>query len=100
MVQKEDEYMRTKTINNAKIIVTIKSNKHTKRIETVSAFDNRTKEDLSEEYIKERGINFFLNLDDLKETLNWNLNGDGKKFQFKWGQSGKTYTEGRAYIFD
>ena len=39
-------------------------------------------------------------MDDVKETLNWNLNGDDSKYQFKWGQSGKGISEGYAYIFD
>ena len=39
-------------------------------------------------------------MEDMKETLNWNLNGDGSKYQFKWGQGTKDCTEGVAYIFD
>jgi hypothetical protein len=27
------------------------------------------------------------------------LNGDGSKYQFKWGQSGKSFSEGVAYVF-
>lgn len=56
--------------------------KKTKVIETVSAFDNRKQEELTKDYIEERGIRKFLNLEDLKETLNWNLNGDSEKYQF------------------
>lgn len=92
--------MRTKTINNAKLIVTVRSNKGSKEIETVSIFDNRKDRNLTDEEIQERGVKSFLNLQDLKETLNWNLNGDSSKYQFKWGQSGKYDSEGRAYIFD
>lgn len=40
------------------------------------------------ERIKERGIQYFLNMDDVKETLNWNLNGNDSKYQFKWGHCG------------
>ena len=74
--------MRTKTLNNAKLIITVESDKETRKIKTVSVFDNRTQEFWTEERIKERGITWFLNIEDLKETLNWNLNGDGGKFQF------------------
>lgn len=81
------------------MIVNIESNKHTKQIKTVSVFDNRTQSYWTDEQIQERGITRFLNLDDLKETLNWNLNGDSKKYQFKWGQSGKYTSEGYAYVF-
>lgn len=91
--------MRKKLINNAKLVVTVESNKRTRRIKTKSVFDNRTQKHWSYEQIHERGIEFFLNLEDMKETLNWNLNGDGSKYQFKWGQSGKNTSEGRAYIF-
>ena len=36
----------------------------------------------------------------VKETLNWNLNGDSSKYQFKWGRSGKETTQGKVYIFE
>lgn len=91
--------MRTKTLGNAKFIVMVESNKKTHTIKTSSLFDNRTKEYLPEEYIQERGICSFLDVNDLKETLNWNLNGDSAKYQFKWGQSGREVTDGIAYIF-
>ena len=90
--------MRTKTLNSAKLIITVESNKGEKSIQTVSVFDNRTNENWTEERIAERNINWFSDTQDLKETLNWNLNGDSLKYQFKWGQSGKR-SEGRAYIF-
>ena len=92
--------MRTKTLNNAKLIVNVESNKQDKSIKTISVFDNRTNEYWDAERISERGIIDFLNIEDLKETLNWNLNGDSSKYQFKWGQSGKCKSEGRAYIFE
>jgi hypothetical protein len=92
--------MRRKTINNAKLIVTVKSNKGENKLETISIYDNRSNEYLTEEKILERNVKNFFNLEDLKETLNWNLNGDSSKFQFSWGQSGKYDSEGRAYVFD
>lgn len=91
--------MRKKSLANAKLVVNIESNKHTKEIKTVSVFDNRTQNYWTDEQIRERGITRFLNLDDLKETLNWNLNGDSSKYQFKWGQSEKYISNGCAYIF-
>lgn len=91
--------MRRKILNDAKLIVTVEGNKETKEIKTISVYDNRTNEYLNKEYIKERNIELFLDIKDMKETLNWNLNGDDSKYQFKWGQSGKGFTEGRAYIF-
>ena len=92
--------MRTKTINNAKLMVIVKSNKGENTIETVSIYNNRENRNLTEEEMTERNVKSFLDLQDLKETLNWNLNGDSSKYQFKWGQSGKYDSEGRAYVFD
>lgn len=92
--------VRTKTLNKAKLVVRVESNKQTHKIKTVSVFDNRTQEHWSEERIKERGIEWFLHIDDMKETLNWNLNGDSSKYQFKWGQSGKEISEGIACVFE
>lgn len=63
--------MRRKSLNNAKLIIHVESNKNTKKeIKTVSVFDNRTQEYWTEQQIQERGIIKFLNLNDLKETLN------------------------------
>ena len=41
-----------------------------------------------------------LTVQDMKETLNWNLNGDEKKYQFMWGKTAGGISEGRAYISD
>lgn len=92
--------MRTKNLNNAKLIIRVMGNKLTKEIKTMAVFDNREQKFWSPERIQERGITDFLNMDDMKETLNWNLNGDSSKYQFKWGQGTKDCTEGVAYIFD
>ncbi len=91
--------MRRKILTNSKLIVKVIGNKTTKKIKTISVYDNRKKEYCSKEYIKERGIEWFLNIEDLKETLNWNLNGDSSKYQFKWGQRDKNFVEGVAYVF-
>ena len=91
--------MKTKTLNNAKLVIRVEGNKHTKEIITRDIFDNRTKSYWTDEHIHERGIKKFLNMEDMNETLNWNLNGDSSKFQFKWGQSSKDSTEGLAYVF-
>ena len=90
----------SKRLSNAKFIVRVESDKNTKQIKTVSVLNNRTNEYKDEKFIQDRGISWFLNLDDLKETLNWNLNGDSSKYVFKWGQSSKTKSDGIVYIFD
>lgn len=92
--------MRKKSICNAKLVIRVYGNKQTKEIRTISVFDNRTQKLWTDEQIHNRGIEWFMNMDDMKETLNWNLNGDASKYQFKWGQSGKGISEGCAYVFD
>ena len=91
--------MRRKTIHNAKFVIEVESDKKTKKLRTISVFDNRTQEYKKEEFIKERNIAWFLDLDDLKQTLNWNLNGDSSKYQFVWGQSSNIKSSGRAYVY-
>ena len=76
--------MRRKILNDAKLIIRVEENKHTKESITRNVFDNRTQEYWSDEHIHERGIEKFLNMDDMKQTLNWNLNGDSSKYHFKF----------------
>ena len=59
--------MRTKTLRNAKLIVKIISNKITNKIITESVYDNRIQTFWDKERIKERGIQYFLNI---KEIIN------------------------------
>lgn len=91
--------MRTKTLKNAKLVIKVEGNKVSKEIKTISVFDNRTQEYWTEERIQERNITRFLSVEDMKMTLNWNLNGDERIYQFKWNQSGKDTSEGTAYVF-
>lgn len=92
--------MRKKGLHKAKLIVTIESDKNKGIIKTVSVYDNRTQSYWEPEQIKERGICNFLNLADVKESLNWNLNGDEAKYQFGWlGKSRNKIFTGVAYIF-
>ena len=92
--------MRRRSLGKAKLVVAVRGNKYTGIIRTISVFDNRTQQYLPREYICERGIVWFLNMDDMKETLNWNLNGNSSKFQLKWGQTAKGSSEGLAFVFD
>ncbi|TAN67688.1 hypothetical protein WS9_007555 [Paraclostridium sordellii 8483] len=89
-----------KSLSKAKFIINVESDKATKKIKTISVYDNRIEKYLDDAFIKERGIVYFLNVEDLKETLNWNLNGDSSKYKLKWGRSSKTTSEGFAFIFD
>lgn len=91
--------MRRKALCNTKLVVKVESNKATKQIKTISVYDNRTQSYWNDDQIQERGVEWFLNLRNLKESLNWNLNGDESRYKFKWGQSSKTHSEGFAYVF-
>ena len=91
--------MRRKILHKAKLVVTVESDRCSGLINTVSVFDNRTDGYWSNEQIKERGISQFLSVSDMKETLNWNLNGDGSLYQFTWGQSSRKFSAGIAYVF-
>ena len=68
-------------MNEPKLIVTAKSI-GIGQLQTVCVYDNRTKELWTKEQIIERGIVPFLGEHDMKETLNWNLNGDSEKYQY------------------
>ena len=92
--------MRKKSAENAKFLVEIFSPKSSKFCETRSILDLRINSYWDPEEILERGVRSFNDLQDLKDTLNWNLNGDPEKYRFQWGQSGKYGATGYAYIFD
>ncbi|WP_418425337.1 hypothetical protein [Blautia sp.] len=92
--------MRKKSVGNAKFLVEIFSPKNSKFCETRSILDLRVNSYWDPAEILERGVKNFNDLQDLKTTLNWNLNGDSAKYQFQWGQSGKYGTTGYAYVFD
>lgn len=92
--------MRTKTLNKAKLMVKVEGNKSKGTIKTISVYNLRTGNYWSRDRILERGITWFLNMKEMKETLNWNLNGDSSKYQFKWVYTVRDKSEGIAYIFD
>lgn len=89
-----------KSLREAKLVISVESEGiHSGKIKTVSVFDNRTQQYWTEEQVKERGIVWFLSIEDMKQTLNWNLNGDDSKYQFKWGKTANGISEGKAYVF-
>jgi hypothetical protein len=92
--------MKRKLLSNAKLIALVESKKGQNSLKTISIFDTRVNRYLDEYQIEERNIKSFIDVQDLKETLNWNLNGDASKYQFKWGQTSKYSSQGVAYIFD
>lgn len=89
-----------KRLDKAKLVVMVESKGIGHKIKTVSVYDNRTKKFWTEDQIHERGIEDFLDVRDLKETLNWNLNGDETQYRFRWTVTTKEKSTGIAHIFD
>lgn len=86
---------------NAKLIIYVSQNLDYK-IKTEKVFNNRATNYWNEEQIFERGIESFLDESDMKETLNWNLNGNSEKYIFEWIYNNDylDHREGIAFIFD
>lgn len=92
--------MKQKQLNEAKLIVNFESRPGSDAIRTTSMFDNRIGDYSPDSYIDERGVRNFQDIDDLKETLNWNLNGDPRKYKVKWsGRTSDGISIGKAYVF-
>lgn len=87
-------------IQGAKLVVTLQSQRGSNRLYTISVFDNRQNKEWDSEKIKERGIVNFNDLEDVKATINWCVNGDSAKYQFVWAHNGSSTSTGYAYIFD
>lgn len=89
---------------DAKLVVMVVNNRQTWMqipISVVSVFDNRTQQMWTQDQIAERGLNQgFLDIPDMRMSLNWNLNGDESKYQCKWGPAFKNISLGAAYIYD
>ncbi len=93
--------MKKKIYAKAKLIVKVISDKIAKTIMIEGVEDNRISRAWTAKQIHERGIDqTYKDLDELKETLNWNLAGDSSKYRFMWGQSGRITSTGAAYIFE
>jgi hypothetical protein len=93
-----------RALNKLKLTVEVTSinynNTNRIKIKTISVFDIRKQKYWTKEQIAKRGIENFLSLLDMKETLNWNLNGDSSLYYFKRiKRSGITF-KGKAFIFD
>ena len=50
---------------------------------TSSIWDERTQKYWESKQISERGIESFLNIEDCKQTLNWNLHGDSARYRMQ-----------------
>ena len=107
--------MKNNLLNKAKYIVKVISNKVTHDIKIESIYDKKANRYLyhdeiikrglrdytySDSYNKDNQVIYRTALDDLKEDLNWMLDGDNKKYRFIWSQSGKDTSVGISYIFD
>ena len=91
--------MKRENLDKAKIIITVESVKGENIIRALTLYDNRIQK-YRNNYLSERNAEYFLDMEDMKQTLNWNFNGDDSKYYFKWGQTVNGYSTGVAYIFD
>lgn len=91
--------MRT-NISKAKLILHLRSDKKTKRLETISIFDNRTQKNWEQSKIESFGLLNFLNLDDVKETASWHTNSDSDLTQIKFAENAKDYQHVIVYLFN
>ncbi len=80
-------------MNKPKLIVTVKFCEG--GLYTENVYDTRTKKLWSKEHIHERGIESFISKEDLKESLNWNTNGDSDKYE--WNGVGEDYLVALVY---
>ena len=83
-------------IKNFNYKVTVESNKATRQLRTLAIDDNYGNN--CNKLIESRGVGSFNDVNDMKDTLNWNLNGDSSKYKFQWGQCSKQTQLGYAYV--
>lgn len=88
-------------ITMPKLIVTIVKSSNEKSFVVEDVYDNRTCEEWTIEKIKEKGLfEIFSDKDDLKESLNWYLNGDSNKYRIAIKEKTKEKTTYRCFIYD
>ena len=83
-------------IKNFNYKVTVESDKATRKLRTLAIEDKYGKD--CNKLIESRGVGSFNDVNDMEDTLNWNLNGDSSKFQFQWGQDDNQTQLGYAYV--
>lgn len=82
-------------IKNFTYKVTVESDKAT-QLRTLAIVDNDGND--CNKLIESRGVGSFNDVNDMKDTLNWNLACDSSKFQFQWGQGDKQTQLCYAYV--
>lgn len=83
-------------IKNFTYKVTVESDKATHQLRTLAINDEHGNN--CNELIESRGVGSFNDVNDMKDTLNWNLSGDSSKYRFQWGQGDKHTQLGYAYV--
>ncbi len=93
-----------RALNKLKLIVEVMGDNHINighiEMKTISVFDIRTQKYWTKEQISERGIENFSSFPDMRETLNWNLNGNNSLYYFKQTKRSGITFKGKAFIFD
>ena len=83
-------------IKNFNYKITVESDKATRQLRTLSVKDKDGND--CNKLIESRGVGSFNDVNDMKDTLNWNLNGDSSKYKFQWGQGDNQTHLGYAYV--
>ena len=76
--------------------ITLEKDKTTHHLKTLSIVDEEGND--CSDLIEKRNLQLFIDMNDMKETLNWNLACDSSKFKFQWGQGDKRTQIGYAYV--
>lgn len=88
-------------IKMPKLVITAMRYNNERGFLVVDVYDNRTCEEWTVDRMKERGLLYgFLDKDDLKDSLNWYLNGDSNKYRIKIKERTKEKTTYTCFIYD
>lgn len=92
--------MARRDTSKAKFAVVLDSSLTYKTVKTLSITRVETQEALTQEYLEERGITNFADLEDAIHTLCWNLNCCTEKTVYSMGPGSKKAKMIYVWIFD
>lgn len=91
--------MAIKIKDGYKLRLDLISSRETGRIRTTRIHDMRTGKDWTAEHAAERGVLHFASLSDMVESINWNVNGDSRRFRYTFGPRTNDGTPITAYVY-
>ena len=98
--RKDVVYMAKRDTSKAKFAVVLDSSLKDKTVKTLSITRLKTQEVLTQEYLEERGVTIFSDLEDAINTLCWNLNCCTEKTVYNMGPGSKKSKIIYIWIFD